>query len=370
MKLIVDGNIYHLQSHGGISRIFSEILPRICNYDEKIYIQILLNKKNIQSLPQHKHITYQPTYKIDPYFRPWRFWKSRLTSVKEEINSIIIGNSKNMVWHSTYYTLPRRWKGAVVATVYDLIRDHLKDTFYSEERDDEIRKKIRDSVTFSDKVISISNTTKQDLQNIYGIAAEKIQVIYLACNEIFKQVVCHDCFEKPFILYVGTRTKYKNFLGLLKTYSVWNKNNEVDFIAVGKDWSAGESKIIAELRISGNVHLIRNVDDISLRDLYNQALAFVYPSLYEGFGIPILEAMSCGCPIIASRIPSTVEIAGEVPVYHEPGNCDELLFNLDQIYNEVRPSDRSLKGLNHVKQYSWDRTARQTAQLYRNITSS
>ena len=101
--------------------------------------------------------------------------------------------------------------------------------------------------------------------------------------------------------------------------------------------------------------------------LYNQAVAFVYPSLYEGFGIPLLEAMTCGCPIVASRIPSTVEVAGDCPIYFDPAEEDDLVNALDIALSEGRNSERVQAGFEKVKSYSWDKTTAQTLQVYRAV---
>jgi glycosyltransferase involved in cell wall biosynthesis len=115
------------------------------------------------------------------------------------------------------------------------------------------------------------------------------------------------------------------------------------------------------------VRFLGFVPQDTLQAFYESAELFAFPSLYEGFGIPLLEAMACGCPIIASRIPSTVEIADNIPVYHEAGNVEHLLSNLEQVYDEPRETERTIKGLSLAKAYSWDRTARQTAEVYRSL---
>ncbi|MBI1792663.1 MAG: glycosyltransferase family 4 protein [Chloroflexi bacterium] len=368
LNIIVDGIIYSNQKAGGISRLFNEIMPRICDHDENIHFQLLLNNKNIQSLPRHEHIFYQPTYKVESFLRPWRLWRRYLACVKGEINIQLFGDSRKKIWHSTYYTLPsKRWRGVMVMTAYDMIYERFKESYFLNLWDEEFRDKKRNAISRADKIISISHATKDDLINFFGVDDEKIQVIHLACSPVFQKTASKEPSVKPFILYIGGRAKYKNFIGLLQIFSRWSKNNEVDLVAVGADWSEEEAKNIIELKLSEKVRLIPYPNDIVLRDLYNQALAFVYPSFYEGFGIPLLEAMSCGCPVIASQIPSTVEVAGDVPIYHEPGNLEQLLSNLDQSYDESKSSKRILSGLNRAKSFSWERTAQQTAELYRTL---
>jgi glycosyltransferase involved in cell wall biosynthesis len=157
---------------------------------------------------------------------------------------------------------------------------------------------------------------------------------------------------------------------LLQAYSSWPRRKEVDLVVVGGKWSKKEVQHLAKLGITDRVHLLRDVDDQKLCLLYNQATAFVYPSIYEGFGIPLLEAMACGCPIIASRIPSTLEVAGECPIYFEPTEAEDLLAAFDIALSEGRASERVRSGLEQVKCYSWDKTARWTLEVYRALWES
>jgi glycosyltransferase involved in cell wall biosynthesis len=114
--------------------------------------------------------------------------------------------------------------------------------------------------------------------------------------------------------------------------------------------------------LGNQITLFPQVDELHLCRLYNQASAFIYTSQYEGFGIPLLEAMACGCPVIASKIPSSVEVAGDIPIYFTPGNMDELIVALDQAVNEGPTSPRTAEGLALVRQYSWENTARDFLQ--------
>jgi len=134
-----------------------------------------------------------------------------------------------------------------------------------------------------------------------------------------------------------------------------------------RPWSTDEQQCLAQLQIQHKVQLLADVDDETLRYLYNQAVALVYPSLYEGFGIPLLEAMACGCPIIASRIPSTIEVAEDCPIYFESTELDDLINAFDIALSEGRNSKRVQTGLRKVKSYSWDRTAAQTLKVYRTV---
>jgi glycosyltransferase involved in cell wall biosynthesis len=176
--------------------------------------------------------------------------------------------------------------------------------------------------------------------------------------------------EDPYLLHVGVRSKHKNFRILLAAYSRWARRNECSLVTVGAPFSNQEMQYMQTTGISSRVHLMSDVDDDRLCQLYNGAAAFVYPSLYEGFGIPLLEAMACGCPIIASCIPSTLEVAGECPIYFEPSDSDDLIAAFDTAIAEGRNSERAHLGLRLVQRYSWDETARKTLEIYHALSDS
>ncbi len=366
MKVVIDSIIYRIQPHGGISRIYSEILPRMCGMDSSLQILLLKQGKPRQSLPLHTQIIQRDIPDLNNYLPVGRVSDSLVSRANSIMCVPWIGRGVGQIWHSTYYSLPNFWEGRQVVTVYDMIFERLEDVF-SKGQGDSTRIRKRKAVSCADKIIAISQATKEDLKEFFGVSDEKIVVIYLGCNPLFHKVPGQEWLGKPFILFVGSRAIYKNFEGLLRAFSIWPKNKEVDLAVVGEDWSEEESKNIHALDLIDKVRLIPYPDDLVLRDLYNQALVFVYPSLYEGFGIPLLESMSCGCPIIASRIPSTVEIAGDVPFYHDPGNLEQMVFNLDQAFSESRSSQRISRGINKAKSFTWEQTAQQTLELYRNL---
>jgi glycosyltransferase involved in cell wall biosynthesis len=222
-------------------------------------------------------------------------------------------------------------------------------------------------------VICISHNTQKDIVDYYGLDIEKTHVVPLAHKPIFKQLMDDDSspinnHRKPYLLYIGIRRAYKNFSTLIEGYSRWKYRNEVDLLVVGDDWTEEEKKKLEDLRILNHIHLHSIVSDEQLVSLYNQALAFVFSSLYEGFGIPLLEAMACGCPIVASRIPTTLEVAGDVPIYFNPTEIESLLSALDTVYQGDNTDQNILAGIEHAKGYSWDKTAQETYSIYQKIT--
>jgi glycosyltransferase involved in cell wall biosynthesis len=228
-------------------------------------------------------------------------------------------------------------------------------------------------VMAADAVLCISEATRQDVQEMYHLSPDRLHVAHLACSDIFKPFdgntlsVSREA-DGPFFLYVGSRAHYKNFDGLITAYSRWQKRRDVRLLFVGSPWTQQEQRRFVELGIQDTVDLVTEAQDGMLCALYNQALAFVYPSLYEGFGIPLLEAMACGCPVIASRIPSSVEVAGEYAIYFDVGQEDSLIGSFDTAFAEGRKSPRTYAGLEHVKEFSWDKTALDTLGVYRSLT--
>ena len=171
--------------------------------------------------------------------------------------------------------------------------------------------------------------------------------------------------ERPFLLYVGRRGKHKNFATLLAAYARWDGRQGNDLLVAGDPWTAEEMRRLNDLGVTGKVRLKTAVSDQELALLYNQAAAFVYPSLYEGFGLPLLEAMACGCPVVASRIPTSLEVGAAVPYYFAPESGDDLLLALDAALRGGRSAAPITEGIRQAAAYSWENSARQTLEVYR-----
>ena len=148
---------------------------------------------------------------------------------------------------------------------------------------------------------------------------------------------------------------------------MWELMNVVDLVVVGGKWLGDELNLIRDLNLEGNIHLLTMVTDKVLCYLYNLALAFVYPSLYEGFGLPLLEAMRCGCPIVASNIPTSVEVADGCAVYFDPRDLDNFINALTTGVSLGRNSDQVRSGLVRSRIFSWDRCAKMTFDVYSDL---
>jgi glycosyltransferase involved in cell wall biosynthesis len=360
-NMIVDGIIYSFQKHGGISRIFTEVLPRLCNLDASLKISLTYTEPKSTHLPKHERISYKSIPDMEKYFRPYRVWHPLYPQLRQmAIDWNFLGNSRKKIWLSTYYTTPLSWSGVQVAFVYDFIHEAYRHTYWQDDptiADLTIKNKAK-SIKNADLIICISESTRQDLLRLYQVPLEKTAVVHLAHHPIFSVAIkSKDKREKEFILFIGNRSRYKGFDTLLEAFASW-KQQDMDLVcAGGGEWSEMETQKISKYGLLKRLTLFPQTSDEHLAELYNQASAFVYPSHYEGFGIPLLEAMACGCPIVASRIPSFVEVARDVPFYFTPGKSEELIVGLEKSMNKDENLWRRQAGLSLSHKYTWEKTA-------------
>jgi len=228
----------------------------------------------------------------------------------------------------------------------------------------------------SDKILTISESTKQDLMKYLNISEKKIIVTYLSADEKFKPLnnkAINDIKQKyklnfPFILYVGTLEPRKNIPVLLRAfYKLKKKNLQYKLIIAGKKgWKYKEIfEITNKLNLQKDVIFTGYVSDEDLPKLYNAADLFVYPSLYEGFGLPPLEAMACGTPVITSNTSSLPEVVGDAGIMTNPYNVDGLANAMHEVLtNDGLSEDMIKKGLKRAKMFSWEKTAKETLKVY------
>lgn len=372
MRVIVDGIIFQMQSHGGISRLYSETLPRICELDSSLDVTLLTAGNPVQRLPQHGRMSCRRLPRAETYLRPSRVFRPLVPLARRLLVQVCVGTGRDCIWHSTYYSLPGRWHGWQVVTVADLVHERAG-RFYQGPMDDRFREQKRRCIAEADAVICISEATRKDLLSYYDVKDDAVAVVPLAAGGGFKPLGkealgLYGGAREPFLLYVGARARHKNFGELARAYATWKFRNEISLVVAGADWSPEEMRQLVDLQIEERVHLLTGVGDDELCQLYNRASALVYPSLYEGFGIPLLEAMACACPVVASHIPSTIEVAGDCPVYFTLGEAESLHSALDTAIWEGRSSARVGRGLERAASYSWDETAKGTLKVYRAVS--
>ncbi|MBZ5555663.1 MAG: glycosyltransferase [Acidobacteriia bacterium] len=286
------------------------------------------------------------------------------------------------VVHSTAYTTPAFSHARLVVTVHDLsFITHPQ--FHTEANRSFCVRETGRAAKLAAMVIVPSQVTKQDLQRHFGVPDDRIAVIPEAAAAEFRPVddaseiravLKKHRIDGDYLLFVGSIEPRKNLTGLLRAASGWLRAAPARQLVVAgpSGWLNDDvNRLVDELDIRDRVHFLGYVDREDLRALYAGARAFIYPSFHEGFGLPVLEAMACGAPVIASTAPAIEEIAAGAARLVAPDRVDDLRKAIEEVANDdgERARLRTL-GLERAARYSWRETARQTLEVYRRAARS
>ncbi|HYJ85896.1 MAG TPA: glycosyltransferase family 1 protein [Pyrinomonadaceae bacterium] len=358
MRILYDGAITQEHGAGGIKRYFANLIRRLPSDFEPHFTSC-----------SGLHET-EPSH---PRLRLHRFRRFRPQRLSLKLEKVFFRRVQDSLpfnlAHPTYYTLLsqdeiRSYRCPVVVTVWDMIHELFPELY----PDAEFLARKRRAIESATAVICISENTRRDLLSRYPINEDRVFVTHLA-SELDPTLIQgnEQTPAGPYFLYVGARAGYKNFDGLLSALAAAIPlAPEIALCTVGAPFSESEQKIIARLGLNGRVENYGRVSDRQLAALYQRSLAFVYPSLYEGFGIPLLEAMQCGAPVIASNRSSIPEVVGDAAILINPEQTSELTDALVAISN--RPALRQsliARGYDHARSFSWEETTRQTLEIYR-----
>jgi glycosyltransferase involved in cell wall biosynthesis len=302
---------------GGINRYFANLIRRLPQDFEP---HLTICRSPVFNDPTHQQLRFHRF----PRFRP-----QRLSLKLEKLFFGRVQDSTTFALaHPTYYSLLSQreisdYRCPVVVTVWDMIHELFPDL----DPSGRVARQKRLAVEAADAVLCISENTKRDLLARHRIAENKILVTHLA-SDLDPSLEEDDDRRpsRPYFLYVGARAGYKNFAGLLSAFaSASTAVPDTVLCAVGLPFSPAEAKRIAELGLAGRVKCYAQISDRQLAALYRHCVAFIYPSLYEGFGIPPLEAMQCGAPVVASNRSSIPEVVGDAGILFDPAQEDQLI---------------------------------------------
>lgn len=236
--------------------------------------------------------------------------------------------------------------------------------------------KSENACKHADVVIAASAATKKDIQNYYQIPENNIQVVYQSCNEIFhadypkesiSEILKLHTMPAEYFLYVGSFSERKNLLALLEAYSKINPHKRIPLVLVGNGISYEKqiNRFLFSHQLEKFVFIKHTIPTSHLPMLYHGAACFIYPSLYEGFGIPILEAMSCNCPVLTSNSSSMPEVGGDAAMYFHPQNIDEIIFSIETFLNHSGLRKTMVeKGKEQANKFSPASQAEQIHHLY------
>jgi glycosyltransferase involved in cell wall biosynthesis len=257
-----------------------------------------------------------------------------------------------------------------VVTVYDMVYERFPGLFKGADADVHRAEKA-ECIHNATRLIAISEATKKDVCEMTGVPEERVDVIHLAVNtDVFfpgdgaATVRQKYGLVDPYVLYVGARTHYKNFGRLLEALAKPSLQ-PFSLAVVGEPFDSSEQRMLNALGLAGRTRLIPFPAAANLRAIYQAARGLVYPSLWEGFGLPLLEAMACGTPVAASRAGSLPEVGGDAAVYFDPYNTDEMADSVASLLDSHVPSEYRGRGLRRVGDFSWERTAALTIASYR-----
>ncbi|WJS95143.1 glycosyltransferase family 4 protein [Flavobacterium johnsoniae] len=256
-----------------------------------------------------------------------------------------------------------------VLTVYDMIHELFPEYFSNSEI--LVQNKLL-LIEKANRIIAVSENTKKDILKIYpNINPAKIDVVYHGASIKMKKKVKVDLPEK-YLLFVGTRAIYKNFNFFVDSISklLKEKKNLYLVCAGGGSFSKSENEYIAKLGLTDKI-IFKTFEDNELGFYYKNAQCFVFPSIYEGFGIPVLEAMASGCPVVLANHSSFPEVAGSAGVYFELNNSEDLAIKISNLINDKNlRNEFSRKGIEQAKKFTWESAARQCINVYEKACAS
>ena len=366
MKIVFDQQVFSWQQYGGISRyIYGLARGLTAEYRQNVAVVApLYVNQHLKQASKSLKVLGVPIKQVR---RTGRI----VSAINWAMAWPIIRYLHPDIVHETYYSASRiaPKSAKVVLTVYDMIHERFSDQFLEFNATSKAK---AIAVERADHVICISEQTRQDLIDILGVNPAKTSVVYLGfsltSNPVTPQKI--DSPTRPFLLYVGIRDGYKNFVGLLQAYAASTMlKSDFDLICFGDTaFTSKEKSMFQQLGLSTDTVRQVSSTDAVLAGYYQAASAFVYPSLYEGFGIPPLEAMSFNCPVVCSNVSSIPEVVGNAGLMFDPNDTQSIILAIEQVVCDSALRESLIaRGQERIKQFSWERCAKETLDVYRKV---
>jgi len=361
MRIGIDARLW---DESGVGRYIRNVVRGLDVQLKNHELVIFLQKKSIDSM-QFKN----PNIRLVQADVRWH-------SVSEQLLFKNIIEKENIdLMHFPYFSYPILYKKPFVVTIHDLIIDHfptgktsslplplyyLKRIGYS--------KIVRSAVMNAGKIIVPSEDTKKEIIKHYNAKSSQIKVIYEGFDPLIQRN--HQKLElvsKNYILYVGNAYPHKNLGNLIKAFQKIREVHDIELVMIGR-------RDFFYDRLSANsfngVHFLHNVDDSLLFEYYKNAICTVVPSFMEGFGLPLLEALSLSCPVASSNTSSLTEVGGDACLYFNPKNVDEIAEKVNRLVSDSALRERLIiRGLKQSRKFSWEDCVRQTIDIYESSNS-
>jgi len=364
MKILFDYAAFTMQATGGVSRCMYDLFRHVSESKEDsvlLYAGIHRNRY-LKNAPPELKKKIIGIYLPEPWFKQTLFMPFNRFCFQ-----FFARFYRPDLCQFTYYDPPRTPAACKnVVIVHDMI--HEKFPEYFKKNDPQTGWK-RKAIRAANAIICVSENTRHDLESCFDLSGKNVKVIYNG-SKMPHEAASSNAFtaKAPFLLYVGSRkTRYKNFTVVLTAFEGIAKSWPGKLLCFGGGpFTADESAQIFNLGLKGRVEQYSG-DDSLLVAAYRHAFALVYPSTYEGFGLPPVEAMSLGCPVLSSLSPPMPEILGDACLYFNPLSAEDLIEKFSSLQEPEIIGNLRKKGKERSKLYQWERVAEQTLQLYRSI---
>lgn len=362
MRIFYDHQVTSLQDAGGVSRYHFELVRELSRRQD-VKIEYLLGR-NASILPFADlasacvRISSTPT-RLKPGNLRYG-WNALLTNVSAPLRG------RFDIYHSTY----QRWEPgvrcrALIATHHDSTPERFPQLFPDAAAIIERKRRLYER---ADAILCVSRASRADLLRFYALDERKTTVVYHGFRALHSPGAdIGNWKRKSYILYVGSRTAYKNFHALLRAFAASTIPGSMELVVVGGGpWQSTEIEALQTHHLEGRVTLVPKATETELAAIYSNAALLVYPSLYEGFGFPPLEAMSVDCPVLVSRTSSLPEVCGEAAFYFDPTEPQNLAEQLSKLLSDhtLRRSKLTL-GRAQVERYTWNSACDATFEVYR-----
>jgi len=357
MKVIFDHQIFSLQRQGGISRYIFMLCQHLNALGVNAKIKVVWSEN-----------AYLKDKKSLPKFLPWRIRQLSYFLINQ-LDYLLRPEKDIDVLHATYYGLTplRKYAKKTTVTVFDMIHEL---GLINPSIIDKTIKQKRAILENCDVILAISNSTKKDIQRFYPNLNQIVHVTYLASDiaKYAKSAKAIEVNHNDFILYVGNRIGYKNFLPYLSAVAVLLIEKNIKLVAFGGgSFTLNERELIGKHNLSNLVYQVSG-NDMLLAKYYQKALFLAYPSLSEGFGLPIIEAFALGCPVLTSKRSSMSEIAEDAALLMDPTSNSDMMLKTELILTSSSLRQRlNQQGLRRSQDFTWKKTAKETLTAYRQV---
>lgn len=360
-KILYDHQMFTFQRYGGVTRYFADLMYNLPQGE--------FTADAPMKFCENHYVTETYGNKFDklPFPKNYRIRRRIYELANDFVAKKAIKDGDYDIFHPTYYnpyflnSLKKRQK-PLVLTIHDMTFERFPQEVLVYDKTIQNKRRL---VGEADHIIAVSENTKKDIVEILDADPNKISVVYHGYKPIAESAP--QLFDR-YILYVGERKGYKNFMPWLTAIRpLFELDKSLKVVCTGGAFTQAEQSVFAEWGITDRILHIQ-ANDAQMASLYRHALCFVYPSLYEGFGIPILEAFTNGCPVCLSNASCFPEVAADAAIYFNPNDADSMYSTMKELLNSTALREElCTKGTARGKDFSIERMVEQTCNVYRKL---